>query len=292
MKRLLLIGIIFGSLLFFKPLSARAVGACLSGEKTVGIANDAAGCDTLCAKANQQNCTFVEKRTGCCCIKGEECVLKDYYNINADCSPADFPNYQSYKPQFYFKPAQSNGTCAVEPLNYCVCQDSNTKQCDNAVSYNNQKHRLSCGSKNDPYSCDTYCAQTKNKSALFCDKDLAISDADKGCKFSLPPVNVSPYDFTGNIRSEAAGLNKLKGDISTPAQFIGNGIRVILLFIGSIALIMYIYGGLLWMTAAGNTERISKAKQILVFATLGVIAMLGSYLLVQFVFGTVLKLNV
>lgn len=326
--------------------------------------------DCTDANLNKTNCHFFSKQQGCCCIKGEDCVVKDYYNINSDCSAVDFPNHQTYKPQFYFKPVQSNGTCAIEPLNYCTCQDSSTKQCDNTVSYNDKKHRLSCGGKDDPYSCTTYCAQTKTKSALFCDTDPAIADGhrtqsiktanggcapthcwckntagycthdttdkkgnffaaddacktfcneknvgtekgwaelkplentytnyfadsgDKGCKFSLPPVDVSPYDFTANIRSAAAGLNKLDPSISSPAQFIGNGIKVMLLFIGSIALIMYIYGGLLWMTAAGNTERISKSKQILVYATLGVIAMLGSYLLVQFVFGTVLKLNV
>lgn len=121
---------------------------------------------------------------------------------------------------------------------------------------------------------------------------FAIPEADGGCKFSAPKVNISPYDFTGNIRSEAAELNKLGATIAGPAEFIGRGIRVGLLFIGSVALIMYIYGGLLWMTAAGNTERISKAKQILVYATIGVVAMLGSYLLVNFVFGEVLKLKV
>lgn len=112
----------------------------------------------------------------------------------------------------------------------------------------------------------------------------------KGCFFGGQVPIAPAYDFTGNIRAEASGLNQLKR-FSSVAEFLGNAIRVILLFIGSIALIMYIYAGLLWMTASGNTEQIGKAKQILVYATLGVVAMLSSYLLVEFVFGDLLLLN-
>jgi uncharacterized membrane protein len=64
------------------------------------------------------------------------------------------------------------------------------------------------------------------------------------------------------------------------------------MFIGSIVLVMYIFGGFLWMTASGNSEQVDKAKKILVWSSLGVVAMLASYVLVTFLFKTVLQLPI
>ncbi len=71
---------------------------------------------------------------------------------------------------------------------------------------------------------------------------------------------------------------------------VGVGIKLLLSFIGSIALILYIYAGVLWMTAAGNTEQITKAKQIFMWTTLGLVMMLGSYVVVGLIFGSILQL--
>ncbi|KKR14761.1 MAG: hypothetical protein UT42_C0019G0002 [Candidatus Falkowbacteria bacterium GW2011_GWA2_39_24] len=64
---------------------------------------------------------------------------------------------------------------------------------------------------------------------------------------------------------------------------IGRVVRAILLIIGSIALLMFIYGGFMWMTAAGNDTKIGKAKNVLVWATLGLIVIAAAYLLVKYV---------
>ncbi|OGB81033.1 MAG: hypothetical protein A2535_09020 [Burkholderiales bacterium RIFOXYD2_FULL_59_8] len=53
---------------------------------------------------------------------------------------------------------------------------------------------------------------------------------------------------------------------------------------GSIALAMFIYGGVLWMIAAGNAERSKKGMQIIVWSALGVMVILASYVIVSFVF--------
>ena len=81
-------------------------------------------------------------------------------------------------------------------------------------------------------------------------------------------------------------LNKL--NFKTPQEIIGQAIRILLSFIGSIGLIFYIYAGILWMTAAGNSEQVTKAKQVLVWTTLGIAMMLLSYIVIKLVFGIVL----
>jgi len=62
---------------------------------------------------------------------------------------------------------------------------------------------------------------------------------------------------------------------------IGRLIRGALLYAGMIALVMFVYGGVMWMTSAGNQERISKAKSTLVWATLGLVILFGAYAIVS-----------
>jgi len=70
----------------------------------------------------------------------------------------------------------------------------------------------------------------------------------------------------------------------TPQIFIGKIIKAILGVVGSLALLMFIYGGFNWMTAAGSPEKVEKGKQILLWATIGLIVIFTSYALVKFVF--------
>jgi len=45
------------------------------------------------------------------------------------------------------------------------------------------------------------------------------------------------------------------GNVSSPQILIGRVINGILSVVGSLALVMFIYGGLLWMTSAGSNQR-------------------------------------
>lgn len=76
---------------------------------------------------------------------------------------------------------------------------------------------------------------------------------------------------------------------SDPRKIIGNIIKVILGIVGSITLAIFIYGGLLWMTSSGNTERIKKGRDTLVWATIGLMVIFGSYTVVNFVIQSITK---
>jgi len=60
-------------------------------------------------------------------------------------------------------------------------------------------------------------------------------------------------------------------------------IKVIFAFTGVLALLQFIYGGLLWMTSGGNAEKVKKGKDSLLWAILGIIVVFLSYALVSFV---------
>jgi hypothetical protein len=96
---------------------------------------------------------------------------------------------------------------------------------------------------------------------------------------TLPPPDTeeeTPFEIP-----DASVLNKLSA--STPQQFIGNMIRMVTGVFGSIALIMVIYGGITMMTAQAKSEQIKKGANIVLWACLGLVALMSSYAMIQFI---------
>jgi hypothetical protein len=62
---------------------------------------------------------------------------------------------------------------------------------------------------------------------------------------------------------------------------IGRVIQAILGVTGSIALLMFIWGGFQWLIAAGNEQRIKKGKDTLTWSAIGLAVIVGAYALVQ-----------
>ncbi len=85
-----------------------------------------------------------------------------------------------------------------------------------------------------------------------------------------------------NLALDVKKLNPL--GTSKITDVIGRIINTAMQIIGSIALAMFIYGGFLWMTGRGSAEKTKMAMQIMLWAALGIIVILGSYGLVDFVF--------
>lgn len=80
--------------------------------------------------------------------------------------------------------------------------------------------------------------------------------------------------------------NPLGDNEPTIPELIGRVIKAALGIVGSLALVMFIYGGITWMTAAGNSEQVTKGKGIIVWAAIGLVVIFASYALVHFVIQT------
>lgn len=61
---------------------------------------------------------------------------------------------------------------------------------------------------------------------------------------------------------------------------IGLIISIAMSVIGSLSLLMLVWGGFKWLTAAGNTERIESGTKTMLWAVIGVIVVLSSYIIV------------
>ena len=65
-------------------------------------------------------------------------------------------------------------------------------------------------------------------------------------------------------------------------------IKIGLGFIGVIALLFFIYAGFLWMTAQGKPDIIKKARDIMIWAVLGIVVILSSYSILGYVFDSII----
>ena len=91
---------------------------------------------------------------------------------------------------------------------------------------------------------------------------------------------------SGGSGSDITLTNPL-GDIDSPQALIGKIINSILGVVGSLALLMFVYGGLTWMTSSGSQEKIKKGKDTLVWAAIGLVVIFSAYGLTRFVLSSV-----
>ena len=93
---------------------------------------------------------------------------------------------------------------------------------------------------------------------------------------------VSGTSGTGEGLPNPLGLN-----VDDPRVIIGNVIRAVLGIVGSLALAVFIYGGVTWVISAGNEEKIRKGKDMITWASIGLGVIFASYALVTFVVGAI-----
>jgi len=112
--------------------------------------------------------------------------------------------------------------------------------------------------------------------------------------FTLAPAAmaapVTPdYLFGGDVTniqnlSEASGLG-----LQDPRETVAKVINIILGFLGIIAVVLILFGGFMWMTAAGSEEKISTAKKIMSAGVIGLVIVLAAFGIARFVISSMLS---
>jgi len=67
------------------------------------------------------------------------------------------------------------------------------------------------------------------------------------------------------------------------SQVVATLINFVLSLVGSISLLLFIYGGITWMTSAGAPAQVKKGKDIVIWAIIGLAVVFTSYIMVKFV---------
>ncbi len=65
-------------------------------------------------------------------------------------------------------------------------------------------------------------------------------------------------------------------------------IRVLIGFLGIIAIVIILWGGFVWLTSGGNEEKVGQAKQIITAGIIGLVVIFVSYAIAQFVISQLL----
>jgi len=100
-----------------------------------------------------------------------------------------------------------------------------------------------------------------------CADGLSCSIVKKQCVKEIPDF----FNLNGKIGSD--NVNTLIARI----------IKYTLGIVGTLTLIFFIYGGLIWMTSAGNESKVKKGAKTMGYAFIGLFMILASYLLVDFI---------
>jgi len=83
--------------------------------------------------------------------------------------------------------------------------------------------------------------------------------------------------FGLDVVGEEGGLSETLGDTADPRVVASRIINIALGFLGIIAVVLVLYGGFMWMTAAGDEQKITKAKALLKNSVVGLVLILISY---------------
>lgn len=79
--------------------------------------------------------------------------------------------------------------------------------------------------------------------------------------------------------------------LNTFIQLGVNVSNIILGLVGSLTLAMFVYGGVILIISGGNSERISKGKEIILGSVVGLLIVFGSYVIIDFVANDLLQVK-
>ena len=89
---------------------------------------------------------------------------------------------------------------------------------------------------------------------------------------------ISPGDMPREIGAATGGETDLRSLVLRIVNYF-------LTFLGIIAVLFVIYGGVTYVTSAGNDEAVGNAKKIIMYALIGIIIILLSFVLVNAILG-------
>ncbi|MEK7625390.1 MAG: hypothetical protein AAB467_03500 [Patescibacteria group bacterium] len=166
--------------------------------------------------------------------------------------------------------ASATGACYCVKDGNASCQSLAQLDCNNFS--NASKPYGSCSWANLDGNCDGLVDEFNRQKSP---SPFYPPEAPEGANNPLPELKLKAQSTLSQLPTTDA------------AEIIGIAVKGLVGFMGSIMFVMVLYGGIMMMTAQGNTERVEKSKKIMIWAALGATAMLISYIVVNFVFSSI-----
>ena len=103
-----------------------------------------------------------------------------------------------------------------------------------------------------------------------------------GIGAALAQKNVFAYDM-GGVKSGMNAIAPSDSTISDLPTVVNNIINIILYIVGILAVVMVIFGGIQYATSAGDTAKVTKAKNTILYGIVGLVIAILAYAIVNFV---------
>lgn len=99
-------------------------------------------------------------------------------------------------------------------------------------------------------------------------------------------------DVTGGLTGASDKLGDVGAQVTDVSgsdlpTLVGSIINIALGLLGVLLVVLVVYAGFLWMTAAGSKEQVTKAKEILTRAIIGIIIVVAAYAISDYVISAI-----
>ena len=98
-------------------------------------------------------------------------------------------------------------------------------------------------------------------------------------KVKIPTMKEGLEQLGGASGYETSGISQ-----TTVSEIAGIAVKTFLSILGIIFIALMLYGGFLWMTAGGKEEQLTKAKELIQAAVIGLIIIVAAYAISFFIF--------
>ncbi len=109
---------------------------------------------------------------------------------------------------------------------------------------------------------------------------------------NTPPASEKPKEFEGLVSIDCAGINPADCTVNSFIQTAINILQWILAVMSVAAFAYFIYGGFVFLTSAGSSQRVEKGKNILVNTVIGIILILSAFTIIRVIGNVLLQKNV
>ncbi|MBQ6147331.1 hypothetical protein IJI70_00600 [Candidatus Saccharibacteria bacterium] len=112
------------------------------------------------------------------------------------------------------------------------------------------------------------------------------------CERNAAGEKVCTDDATGESCNAGAwqeGMEQTEGSFTQTSltDVIKNIINIILYVVGVLAVVMIIFGGVQYTTSAGDTNKVTKAKNTILYGIVGLVVAILAYAIVNFIVGRI-----
>lgn len=108
---------------------------------------------------------------------------------------------------------------------------------------------------------------------------------------STPTEIQAPSDSGEKLYNPIRAFGNPEKGITDPREILGRVVQVLIGFSGSLALLMFLYGGILFLTSGGKADLAQKGLHVIVWAILGILLIAAAYVATNTVFKALLTGN-